>query len=352
LVAQNQKKNREESMETPNFMPKVVMIGAGAMGGVLAGALAKAGADLAIVDTDAAHVDAIRSHGLAVEGLGDPSQIPAATALDTAGAFDLAVIMTPAYETPQAAITAQNLLKPEGAAVSCQNGLGNMEALVDVLGAERVFMGSTKCSADRPAPGCPRITKIDPTTVGELDGSSSARTDWMARTLSAGGLPCAVSDNIEGVLWSKFIHNCAINALSAITGLRMGQVTRNRTLGQLRWTLVDEALAVAEAKGITLADPNPRATLTPHVWRKFTQPSMLQHVEQGRPIEIEAINGYVVREGQRLGIPTPMNEIVTALAAGRGQAAVLAGQEIDYAALTAEAEQEIERGETPWESLP
>ena len=332
--------------------PRVVMIGAGAMGGSMAGALRLGGADVTILDVDGDHVAAIRTDGLRVEGLAGIPRIHADQALDLAGHFDLAVIMTPAYETGRAAAEAARLLKPEGAAVSCQNGLGNMEELVAALGAGRVFMGSTKASADRPAPGNPRITKLDPTTVGELDGTTRPRTEWFASTLSAGGMPCAITDNIEGALWSKFIHNCAINALSAITGLRMGHVTRIRALGELRWKIVDEALAVAAAKGITLADPDPVATLKPHVWRKFTQPSMLQHIEQGRLIEIDAINGYLVQEGLRLGIPTPVNDIVFAMACGRGLAVQLAGSDVDYLALTTKAEAEIERGETPWDDLP
>lgn len=332
--------------------PKVVIIGAGAMGGAMAGALARGGADLVIVDEDLAHVGAINANGLQVEGLGEVPRISASDSPDLAAHFDLAVIMTPAYETGRAAQTAKQLLKPEGAAVSCQNGLGNMEALVEALDRDRVFMGSTKASADRPAPGCPRITKMDPTTVGELDGTTCPRTEWFARTLTAGGMPCVITDNIEGVLWSKFIHNCAINALSAITGLRMGHVTRIKALGDLRWKIVDEALAVATAKGIKLADPDPAAKLKPHVWRKFTQPSMLQHIEQGRLIEIDAINGYLVAEGDRLGIDTPINDIVFAMACGCGLAVQFAQDPPDYAALTATAEAEIDRGETPWDNLP
>src|SRR5690606_8327809 len=129
----------------------------------------------------------------------------------------LAVVMTPAYETANAAMTAARVLKPEGAAVSMQNGLGNAEALVAVLGAGRVFMGSTRVSADRPAPGCPRVTRIDPSGVGELNAAPLPRTHRFAEWLTRGGLPTAVSDNVVGVLWSKFVHNCGINALSAIT---------------------------------------------------------------------------------------------------------------------------------------
>ena len=342
---------------------EVVMIGAGAMGGVIAGALARAGVRLSIIDTDADHVAAIARDGLRVANLGDgtPLRVPAATAPVRERWADLVVVMTPAYATPEAARTAAHVLKPDGAAVSMQNGLGNAEALVDVLGASRVFMGSTRVSADRPAPGRPRATRIDPSAVGEIEAAPLPRTDWLARKLTEGGLPTEVSDNVTGVLWSKFIHNCGINALSAITGLRMGEVSRTPGLAQLRWQVIDEALAVAAAKGIRLHYLDPVPELKRHTWRKFTKPSMQQHVEAGRPIEIESLNGWLVREAATVGIDVPANRIVTALARGRALAAMRAAPSDrapsdraapDYAALGAEAEAEIARGEKPWDQVP
>jgi 2-dehydropantoate 2-reductase len=337
---------------------EVVMIGAGALGGVLAGALARAGVRLSIIDTDAEHVAAIERDGLRVAGPGAdpgdaaPLRVPAMTAPDRDAHADLAVVMTPAYETQNAARTAARVLKADGAAVSMQNGLGNAEALTAVLGAARVFMGSTRVSADRPAPGHPRATRIDPSAVGELDGESRPRAAWLAERLSRGGLPTEVSDNIVGVLWSKFIHNCGFNAFSAITGLRMGEVSRVPDLAAARWQAVDEALAVARAKGIRLQFPDPVPDMKRHGWRKFTKPSMLQHVEAGRPVEIDALNGWLVREAEALGVDVPVNRVVTALARGRALAARRAKAPPDYAALAAEAEAEIARGETPWEPSP
>ena len=329
--------------------PKVVMIGAGAMGGVIAGALARAGVDLTIIDTDADHVTAM-SRGLRVENFEMDHAWPvhAMTAPNGDGWADLAVIMTPAFETAAAARTAGRVLRQAGSAVSCQNGLGNAEALVEVLGEARVFMGSTRASADRPMPGRPRVTKMDPTVVGELNGSTSGRTVWLADALTRGGMPTDVTDNITGVLWSKFIHNCCINAPSAITGLRMGEVTRVDGLAELRWQIAEEALAVARVLDINLEYPDPIPMMKQHVWQKFTKPSMLQHIDQGRPIEIEAINGYLVAKADRLGIDVPANRMMTALARGRALAAGRAIDPPDYAAMTAQAETEITRGLTPW----
>lgn len=334
--------------------PAVVMIGAGALGGSMAGALARAGVNLTLIDTDAAHVAAIEADGLTVTNLGDgaPVRISARTDPGPADSADLAIVMVPTYERDAAARTLSHVLKPDGHAVSLQNGLGNAEVLIGAVGRKRVFMGSSKASADRPAPGNPRITRLDPLTLGELDGPPKQRTRWLAEKLAEGGFPTELSDNIEGVLWSKFITNCCINALSAITGLRMGEVTRVPGLGALRWEIVEECLAVVRAKGIRLPNDEPAAALKPHVWRKFTQPSMLQMMEAGRPIEIEAINGHLLAEADALGIPVPVNRTVTMLA--RGRAAAVArdrGPKPDYATLTAEAEDQIDRGETPWEDL-
>lgn len=334
------------------FDPHVAMIGAGALGGSMAGALMRASARLTIIDTDTEHVAAINAHGLRVLNLDDDRAMPAEamTGPVEAGWADLAIVMTPTYEREAAAHTASHVLKPGGSAVSLQNGLGNAEVLIAALGAERVFMGSSRASADRPAPGQPRITKLDPLTIGELDGTTRPRTEWLADALTNGGMPTGTTDNIHGVLWSKFITNCCINALSAITGLRMGEVSRVPGLGPLRWEIVAECMAVVQAIGIELPDADPAAKLKPHTWRKFTQPSMLQMIEAGRPIEIEAINGHLCAEAARLGVPVPINRAVTALA--RGRAAAVARDRApapDYANLTALADAEIGRGETPWE---
>lgn len=332
--------------------PKVVMIGAGAMGGILAAALARGGADLSIVDTDAEHVAAINANGLIPQDFGPAEPIPVRAMVEpeAEGYADLAVVMAPAYESANAAITARRILKPDGAAVSCQNGLGNAEALIAELGERRVFMGSTRSSADRPGPGCPRATKIDPTTVGEFDAAPSARAAWFAETATRGGLATSVSDNIIGVLWSKFLHNCAVNAVCATTGLRQAEIARDPALESLRDQLLAEGLAVAKAKGITLEKPDPQPHIRQHMWQKYTQPSMLQMVEAGRLIEIDAINGWLVRLGDALGVDVTANRLITALARGRAQASRQAQHmNPDYAALTEEAQRVIAQGEAPWQ---
>jgi 2-dehydropantoate 2-reductase len=324
---------------------RILFVGAGALGGTMAACLSKGGAEVRIVDTDAAHVAAIQANGLRVDDAGHdgPVAAPAETTLSTPGWADCVIVMTTTLQTEAAMATCRAALAPDGSAATLQNGLGNVEALVAALGPDRVFCGSTKVSCQRYGPGHVGMTKLDPTFVGELDGRPSERTAKLAALFTAGGMPCQVSDAIEGVLWSKAIHNCAVNAPCAITGLRIGETARVPELDEIRWRAVEECLAVAKARGVALQIPDPIPVLRRHIWQKFTKPSMLQHMEAGREVEIDAINGFFVAEGRRLGVPTPVNETLSALAKARN-AAVRRPEGIDYAAWTREAEAEVAAG--------
>ena len=129
----------------------------------------------------------------------------------------------------------------------------------------------------------------------------------VAVAITGGRLNGQVTDNIVGVLWGKLIHNCALNPICAITGLRMGQMARLAETDTLQTKILEEAVAVAKAKNITLAPhPDPFAYLKDYSRLKYTQPSMQQHMESGRRTEIDAINGAIVREAEALGMAAPI----------------------------------------------
>ncbi len=317
---------------------KVAVIGCGALGGVVGGLLAAAGGDIRFIEIDRDVVEAVRRNGLRIEGAcGDHCvTVPIAAGVEEPGWADTAIVLVTTNDTAAAAKIAEQVLKPAGVALTLQNGIGNVECLVERLGPDRVLGGSVKSSAQRVAPGASALTKLDPTSVGELDGSQSARAEELARMLDGAGLQCGVSDNILGVIWSKLVHNVALNAICAATGLRHAETAGIAELEALRGHIVAEALAVAHAKGIRLSDPDPLENIRAHARRKFTRPSMMQHVEAGRLTEIDAINGAIVREAAAHGIPTPYNEALVALLKGREFAQRRAlHAPVDYAALQA-----------------
>ena len=291
---------------------RLAMIGAGAMGAMFGARFARAGADVVLYDRDAEHIAAIVANGLHVGAPdGDLALVlPATTAVEDIGPVDGAVILVDSNATAAAAAVAVRILPADGFALTLQNGIGNVEALAAALGAGRVLAGSTYNSAAKLRPGRVLHSNIGETVIGELDGRASPRVAALAELFRRAGLPVAVSDNVLGHVWMKFVLNAAINPVSAMTGLRPGEIARVEPARRLLERVLDEVLAVVAAKGIRLPEAAPRVAVLDHAHERYNRPSMLQHVEQGRRTEIDALNGALLREAARLGLECPFNEAV------------------------------------------
>jgi 2-dehydropantoate 2-reductase len=301
---------------------KICVIGAGSMGGLYGARLALAGQDVLLVDTWAEHVRAIAAQGLRLDGVDGDRRVPlrAVTPSDAAaeaGSFEAAIIFVDANSTAAAAQTAKGLLGPDGFAISLQNGIGNVEALTAALGAARVIGGLSYHSAELKGPGHVTHTHRANTWLGELDGRRSERLARFAAALGEAGLGPDIVDDIMAVIWTKFVLNCAINPLCAVTGLRQGDIVRTPAMDLYQDRIIEEALAVVAAKSLTLADPDIRGSIKKQGFLKYNKPSMLQHMEMGKRTEIDALNGALVREGRALGVPTPFNEALSLLIKGR-----------------------------------
>ena len=308
---------------------RIVVVGAGAMGGSYGGMLARAGEDVSLIDARSDHVQAIRSDGLRISGaFGEHVvRLQAAEApedLEPAGGTwaDLVIVFTDTNATREAARAAARLLSAEGCAITFQNGIGNVETLQEELGAARVLGGSSMCSALVEAPGHVVMTHRGPTSVGELDGRRTNRLQRVVGALERAGFEVLVKDDINARIWTKFIINSAINALCATTGLRLGEVGRLAEMDALQDRVLDEAFALVRAKEIPIEEAEVRAGIKRSCQLKFSRPSMLQHVEAGRRTEIDAINGALVRESHELGLAAPYNEALTALLKGRERDAI------------------------------
>jgi 2-dehydropantoate 2-reductase len=293
-------------------MMRIAMIGAGAMGSSIGARLARAGAEIVLYDLDEAHVAAIRAGGLTVA---TPTgeihvRLPATTDATAIGPVDLAIVLVDSNATRDAGAALARVLSATGFALTLQNGIGNIEALTVALGRRRVVGGTTYNSAARVAPGRVLHSNIGETTIGELDGRPSERVAAIAGLFRDAGLPIAVSDNVLGHIWMKFVLNVALNPVSAITGLRSGEIVRTDPARRLLERVLDEVLAVVAAKGITLPYSDPRAAVLDHAWGRYNRPSMLQHIEQGRRTEIDALNGALVAEARALAIACPINQAI------------------------------------------
>jgi len=265
-----------------------------------------------LFDVDQAHIGAIVADGLKVETPAGELHLRLRATSNLAGLPlpDMAIVLVDSNATRSAAARLAEVMPPEGFALTLQNGIGNVEALVAGLGRDRVVGGTTYNSAARLAPGRVRHSNIGETTIGELDGRSSERIAAVAALFREAGLPIAVSDNVIGHIWMKFVLNVAINPVSAMTGLRPGEIARTEPARRLLEQALDEVLAVVAAKGIVLPEPDPRAAVLDHAFERYNRPSMLQHIEQGRLTEIDALNGALLAEAKSLGIACPVNEAI------------------------------------------
>ena len=298
---------------------RIVVVGAGAMGGSYGGLLLKSGQDVALIDTWEEHVTAITRNGLRLDGaFGEHRiQIPATTTTEGVAPADVAICFVDANNTEAAAVSIAQILKPDGFAITFQNGIGNVEKLQAVLGPERVLGGSSMCSAAVSGPGHVSLTHHFPTSLGEIGGGTSTRADALAEALRGAGFEIKVQPDIMATIWTKFALNCSVNAICATSGLRLGEVARLPELDAFQTRIMDEVMAVSAARGVVLTDPDFKANIKAHCFKKFSRPSMLQHVDAGRRTEIDAINGALVREAQALGVPVPYNESLVALLKGR-----------------------------------
>ena len=326
---------------------RTYVIGAGAMGGIYGGLLAKAGHDVTLIDIRQDHIGLVERDGLVVEGVRGHHviRVPAQTDGTGLAPADFAIIFTDANSTKDAARTAKEVLKPEGFALTLQNGIGNVEALVAELGAARVVAGVTMNSGALPEAGRAAYTNAGLTSIGELDGRVTPRIQEVARMLNQAGIETKVVADPMSEIWTKFVLNCAINSLTAVTGLRSGEMYRTPEVNALQDRVLDEILAVVERKGIKLAEPDMRKKIKGHCRVRYNRPSMMQHVERGQRTEIDALNGALVREAKAFGMAVPYNEAIVAVVKGveKSRHQQLHEPPRDYAKLEEEALAEAKR---------
>jgi len=292
---------------------KIAVIGAGAMG-CLWGARLSPLAEVWLIDRWVEHVAAMQREGLRLIELDGTEQVIPVRATtgpaEVGDDVDLAIILVKSPGTPLAARLAAALLKPEGLALSLQNGLGNVEQLAAVLGAGRVMPGVTSHGATRLGPGRVRHAGLGPTHLATRP-EIAARVQQIGDLFNRAGFETHLSADLEALLWGKLIINAGINALTAVLRLPNRALAEVEPAAALMAAAVAEAVRVAQAKKITLpyADPQAQAKQVALATGR-NHSSMLADVLRARPTEIEAINGAIVREGRQLGLDAPVNQLL------------------------------------------
>ena len=299
---------------------KVCILGTGSLGSTIGGALGKAGNEVHFVGR-APHMDAVNKNGLVmVTPTGDQTVHPIGhTTPEGIGVCDLVIVLCKAFDTAKTMEEGKELVGPGTTVMSLQNGLGAEDVLCECVGADHVIGGKTYIGGMLLGPG--RVQATIPgkdTFIGELDGSVTDRTRAIGRAFDDAGMHCIVSDNIMGVIWDKLLVNVATGAVCGITHLPYGDMYEEEKLVATAVAAVQEGIDVAHAAGVKLTYENPMDTL--ELARaglpKSFKPSILQSLEKHRPTEVGVINGAVVAQGKKYGVPTPVNETLVACVVG------------------------------------
>ena len=302
---------------------KIGIVGSGAMGSVYGALLADAGNDIWMFDKWQEHVDAMGARGLRCEGAsGDRTvAVNATTRAAEAGPCELAIVATKVMDIEAALADARAMIGPETLVLAIQNGLGNVERVQRVLGAENVLFGiAGGFGAELKAPGHVHHNGMEAINLAELQGGISARLKRVAGVWRAAGFKVNVYDDLWPVVWSKLVANVAFSAICTVTGMRVGQVRADEWAWSIARACVQEAVAVAGANGIDLAYDDPIAWVSEFAGKiPNARPSMYRDLLAGRRSEIDAIHGSVVAEGAKVGVSTPtcalMVQLVKALEA-------------------------------------
>lgn len=294
---------------------KIVVLGAGAMGGLF-GAYLSRNNDVTVVDVNAAVVDKINSEGLEVRepdgssALYHPHAVTSTQGMDP---VDLIVVFLKAAFSEGALNANRGIIGPDTHLMTLQNGSGHEDTLGKFVPQEHIIIGTTQHNASVAAPGVSNHGGSGITHLGCVTGSAG-RLQPFADAFSASGLEADVSDDVQKMIWGKMFTNVSASALTAVLQMPLGYISRNEHAWALCSTLIRETVDVAAALGMEfdydqkLAEVKAVCDNSPNGLT-----SIYADLRDGRRSEVDTISGSVVRAGKKAGVPTPSHEAVVAI---------------------------------------
>ena len=290
---------------------RIAVMGAGGTGGYFGGLLARSGQDVTFI-ARGANLEALRARGLTVESrLAGTFTLPV-RATDNPGDVDpanLILFCVKAYDTDAAAESIHQLIHPDTMLLSLQNGIDNEERIARVAGHTPGIGAVAYIVSTIKAPGVVAQTAGPGKIVfGELDGGTSRRTERLYEVLQGAGIAAEVHPDVRVAIWQKFLFICAFSGVTAVTRLPIGTILADPVTRALFRGTLEEVEAVARAGGIELpADCVEQAMTHAASVEPWASSSLYHDLAGGRRLELESLNGELVRRGGELGIETPLN---------------------------------------------
>lgn len=296
---------------------RIVVFGAGAVGGYFGGRLAQKGEHEVIFIARGPHLDAMRKRGLRIESIdGDFSVDPVHATDDPAGIghVDAVLVAVKTWMVTEAAKAIRPLIGPSTFVVPLENGVEAPAQLASTLGEEHILGGMCRIFSEVAAPGHIRHFGSEPLVVlGEMDNRPSERSESIRSALEKAGVTAQVPPNIQVSMWEKLLFVGPVGGVGAVTRAPLGIVRSQPETRDLLERVMNEVVAVAQGQGLTLsvgavanslayADSSPAEATS----------SMQRDIMEGRPSELEAQTGVITRMGRQTDIPTPVHDTIYA----------------------------------------
>ncbi len=305
---------------------KLLIVGAGALGGFVGAFLTEAGADVTLYDVREDYVRQVKEKGLTISQAGGKSgeyKVNITANLADAGKPDVVILGTKAYHTKAAVEGARSVIGDDTMVASFQNGYGNLKVIEEAVGKpERIVAVTTAHNFLVEAPThIVYFPGADGVDLGPMAGGKTPRLEELAAALKALKLPVKIYDTADEVVWNKILWNAVLNCTAAVTGMNVIDMANTESIGPVFKGLANEYFALSDAMGVKIKHQRNfidmimmGAKMAAKV-KTFSppKPSMLQDIEAGRVTEIDYINGAIIKLGQEHGVPTPVNETMYGL---------------------------------------
>ena len=290
---------------------RIAVVGVGGTGGYFGGLLARAGQDVTFI-ARGVNLEALRARGLTVESrLAGTFTLPvrATDSPSDIGPVDLVLFCVKAYDTDTAAESIRPLIHPDTMLLSLPNGIDNEERISRAVGHTSSIGAAAYIVSTVKAPGVVTQTAGPGKIVfGELGGGTSQRTQRLYEVLQGAGITAEVHLDVRVAMWQKFLFICAFSGVTAVTRLPIGTILANPVTHALFRGTLEEVEAVARAGGIELpADCVEQAMTQAAAVEPWASSSLYHDLAGGRRLELESLNGELVRRGGEHGIETPLN---------------------------------------------
>jgi len=294
---------------------RIVVMGSGGLGGYFGGLLARSGAEVKFI-ARGAHLQALQNHGLSVRSVHGDFVVPV-QAYETAEGLapaDLVLFCVKTYAVEAAAALLQPVVADHTVVLTLQNGVDTPTQLQDAFGRGIVLAGVTRMGSTLAEPGViVQQTSDRAIEFGALDRQGQGVLEQVRAALEAADVPAVAVHDIRKILWEKLVFISAFSGLATLSGLLPAQLLAHVPTRQLYRDAMQETAAVGQAAGVAI-DPDivTQTLMYLDAQDDLGESSMAVDFQRGHPIEVEAINGAVVRHGQRLQIPTPVNRTIYA----------------------------------------